>query len=1034
MRQSAVRLLWETIHMNRTRALAALLVAFGAVVACSSEDDAGKPAEPLPAGKTTDAGPDDPMNLKWNPTFEPDFNKLEANPAANPVSKTEQDSVTVMATRLEFPAAEGADAKTWEAGRIVVSAPGEGAGANPLGFARRVKSVREENGKVIVETETIGLEDLATGEFQVRFDPMDPTLKDVDLSKIDQAWAGKNLYRSGGVVYMPGSPLTDNFPGARKVRAVPGQPWFWDDIAEAATDVANAVADAAVSTANSIASTAKDVLDELGNVVPKSFSASEGMTDTISGSGNLALFENLNYERTINGKGNLPMKFSIKGNGKIFSNMTFNPGFQVGARIPNYLHPDRDKFQTWVNVDSFAQGNLNVDLDVEAKLESSGGLAGSALEQRLNDDADYAQNVLSQQRETLFGDPDVKPAGGWKKTLYMSKPKTKTFMAGPVPVVLVATVQLDLECGFEAKGTVHTKLNLEHQASFKFKASYEEGGGTKMEGPSFLSQRRRTTEITGGGELMVACGLIPRINTFLYDTVGLNVGVRASMVAKGAYTSKCTSPTSTKPEGNMTVDMSANFGVQIGARFQAPGSSAAGIKGQSAGFDIGPIEPWNVDVPLGSWGFPANGVGYCTPFCRDGKVSLAETDIDCGGGACSSCTTGQKCKLNTDCLTPGSCNNGICKVEPCADRVRNADETDVDCGGSKCTARCGADKGCNQNSDCATGLFCNATTKRCGPSRCVDGVMNGDESGIDCGGASCPKCATGAPSFSGGGCASGNSNGRFCVASPCQNLQRDPGEGGIDCGGTSSCGLCPLGWNCTNHGDCYGYGRGIVCGLTSRRCEKYVVAEPTCTDGVKNGTESDIDCGANCSTKCAKDKACNDPADCSSSNCVDHKCADIAPTGLVFVTSQTFGPQTINGLAGADALCQTAATDANITGTFKAFLSDATDSPATRMTRRGQYRTKEGVIIALSPQEFFSAAHRAPIDVDEKGVKLTQSERVWTGTNGDGTTKGDWCNNWTKPFGTLPPLGLTDRTDSSWASSSAPSFCDAMLRLYCVEQ
>lgn len=74
------------------------------------------------------------------------------------------------------------------------------------------------------------------------------------------------------------------------------------------------------------------------------------------------------------------------------------------------------------------------------------------------------------------------------------------------------------------------------------------------------------------------------------------------------------------------------------------------------------------------------------------------------------------------------------------------------------------------------------------------------------------------------------------------------------------------------------------------------------------------------------------------------------------------------------------------------------------------------------------------IDVDETGTSLTQSERVWSGTNGEGTTTGNWCNDWTKQFGTEPPLGLTDRTDSAWSSSSTPSFCDAMLRLYCVEQ
>ena len=39
---------------------------------------------------------------------------------------------------------------------------------------------------------------------------------------------------------------------------------------------------------------------------------------------------------------------------------------------------------------------------------------------------------------------------------------------------------------------------------------------------------------------------------------------------------------------------------------------------------------------------------------------------------------------------------------------------------------------------------------------------------------------------------------------------------------------------------------------------------PTCTDGIKNGTEGDIDCGGSCTTLCATSKSCNTSADCAS--------------------------------------------------------------------------------------------------------------------------------------------------------------------------
>ena len=54
----------------------------------------------------------------------------------------------------------------------------------------------------------------------------------------------------------------------------------------------------------------------------------------------------------------------------------------------------------------------------------------------------------------------------------------------------------------------------------------------------------------------------------------------------------------------------------------------------------------------------------------------------------------------------------------CTDGIQNGDETGVDCGGSECAA-------------CAT---------------CDDGIQNGDETGVDCGGSACPACPEGVQS------------------------------------------------------------------------------------------------------------------------------------------------------------------------------------------------------------------------------------------------------------------------------------------------
>lgn len=76
----------------------------------------------------------------------------------------------------------------------------------------------------------------------------------------------------------------------------------------------------------------------------------------------------------------------------------------------------------------------------------------------------------------------------------------------------------------------------------------------------------------------------------------------------------------------------------------------------------------------------------------------------------------------------------------CTDGVQNGDEEGIDCGGATCPA--------------------------CPEPTCTDGIQNGDETGVDCGGATCPACPT---------CTDGVQNGD---------------EIGVDCGG-ADCPACP---------------------------------------------------------------------------------------------------------------------------------------------------------------------------------------------------------------------------------------------------
>ncbi|MCS6901366.1 MAG: hypothetical protein RMJ98_17110, partial [Myxococcales bacterium] len=56
-----------------------------------------------------------------------------------------------------------------------------------------------------------------------------------------------------------------------------------------------------------------------------------------------------------------------------------------------------------------------------------------------------------------------------------------------------------------------------------------------------------------------------------------------------------------------------------------------------------------------------------------------------------------------------------------------------------------------------------------------------------------------------------------------------------------------------------------------------VCAAPTCSDTVKNGSETDVDCGGPICPKCGLGKNCDGNGDCISNQCVGGKC--VADTG-----------------------------------------------------------------------------------------------------------------------------------------------------------
>lgn len=247
--------------------------------------------------------------------------------------------------------------------------------------------------------------------------------------------------------------------------------------------------------------------------------------------------------------------------------------------------------------------------------------------------------------------------------------------------------------------------------------------------------------------------------------------------------------------------------------------------------DTGPPPPpcSRLTTPCAEGGACEGALDCASKVCRDGKCVAAapadgtkngdETDVDCGGSKAPACADGKGCLVAADC-TSSVCTGGKCQVPTDTDGVKNGDETGKDCGGSS-SKKCPTGEGCKTTADCDA-VLCDATTKKCKAAAHDDGIKNLDETGIDCGGP------------------------------------------------TAGVARCPTGQGCNDNTDC----NNILCngGAGAGTCDP-----PSSTDGLKNGSETDVDCGGGAPTnapKCIHGKSCTVANDCSSGGCnYLNKCA-----------------------------------------------------------------------------------------------------------------------------------------------------------------
>jgi hypothetical protein len=267
--------------------------------------------------------------------------------------------------------------------------------------------------------------------------------------------------------------------------------------------------------------------------------------------------------------------------------------------------------------------------------------------------------------------------------------------------------------------------------------------------------------------------------------------------------------------------------------------------------------------------------------CATGTLCVAGV---CAPTSCATipCPPGYACPQGT-CVDPSClglqcpageprCYQGACFPGSCSDGIQNGPETDVDCGGGICPA-CPVGKHCLTSNDCVS-LLC--TKNVCvAPPSCTDGIKDGNETDIDCGGPDCPACGFGKDCLGDSDCKSKIcTQGKCGPAQGCSDGIQDGDETDVDCGG--SCPPCGNGKHCKVNGDC-----------SSVDCVNGVCSPPSCTDGIKNGNETDIDCGGGTCPPCGTGKTCIVAGDCASKVCTLGVCAAPSCTDGVLNGTET---------------------------------------------------------------------------------------------------------------------------------------------------
>jgi hypothetical protein len=178
-------------------------------------------------------------------------------------------------------------------------------------------------------------------------------------------------------------------------------------------------------------------------------------------------------------------------------------------------------------------------------------------------------------------------------------------------------------------------------------------------------------------------------------------------------------------------------------------------------------------------------------------------------------------------------------------------------------------------------------------------------------------------------------------------------------------------------------------------------------------------------------------------NCIScpTDCGDCSATSKkVFVTSGIYNGN-LGGVSGADAKCNALAVDANLTGIYKAWISDSTTSPASSFVKHdGHYVMVDSgaTVVAENWADLTNGTLDNAINIDEHGVGLGFDviKPTWSATDiaGSYVTGSGTCNGWRSPAAEdVGETGSAGLPSQLWTSGTQRD-CNEFNRLYCFEQ